>query len=217
MKILFIGNSHTYYNSMPKIVMDIFAQTGKNIHATMLCEGGKGLIYHCNRKDTRFNIKHGNYDYVVLQDKATDFNEEEFLEGGRTIQDKYLSQTTSKPILYMIWARQAEPENQARITEAHKILASEIGAKIAPAGEVWHKILREHPDIALYREDGNHATPLGSYLAAVVLFYTISGRRRPIKLNENGEPNTRLGIDIDLCRLIHKEACEMCKAFNIDK
>lgn len=198
---------------MPQMFSDLFSSTGKKIHVTMLCEGGVGLIYHSKRKDTRFNIKHGDYDYVVLQDKATNFNEEEFFEGGVTISEKYLSQTNSKPILYMVWARREEVQNQVKLTAAYQKLAKEINAKVAPAGEVWHKILRENPDMPLYRDDGNHAQPLGSYLAAVTLFYTISGRKRPIKILEGNEPNLRLGIDIDTCKLIHKEACNMCRTF----
>lgn len=213
MKVLFIGNSHTYYNSMPQIFSDLFKATGKKIHVTMLCEGGTGLIYHCKRKDTRFNIKHGDYDCVVLQDKATNFNEEEFFQGGVEIRDKYLSQTNSKPVLYMVWARRDEIDNQERISAANERLAKEINAKVAPAGEVWHKILRDNPDMKLYREDGCHAHPLGSYLAAVTLFYTISGRKRPIKILPDDEPNSRLGIDIDTCKLIHREACNICRTF----
>ena len=44
MKILFIGNSHTYYNEMPQMVKELFEYTGVKTHVTMSTEGGKGLI-----------------------------------------------------------------------------------------------------------------------------------------------------------------------------
>ena len=42
-KILFIGNSHTYYNDMPAIAKDIFAAAGLDAEVTMLTQGGKCL------------------------------------------------------------------------------------------------------------------------------------------------------------------------------
>lgn len=46
MKLLFIGNSHTYYNAMPDMVRKLFEATGQRTHITMIAEGGKSLSYH---------------------------------------------------------------------------------------------------------------------------------------------------------------------------
>ena len=218
MKILFIGNSHTYYNSMPEMVKELLEYTGVRTHVTMSTEGGKGLIYHCDRKDVNFNIRYGDYDVVVLQDKASHFNAEDFKEGGRILMKNSLEACPARRVLYMIWARRMEKEKQEYITTAYRELGEEIGAIVAPAGEVWHKLLRETPKMEdlLYRPDGNHATPLGSYLAATTLFYTITGRKRPILLKEGAEPSTRLEIDLETARLIHKEACAMAQKFRAE-
>ncbi len=218
MKILFIGNSHTYYNSMPQMVKELLESTGVRTHVTMMTEGGKGLIYHCGREDIKFNIRYGGYDAVVLQDKASRFNAEDFKEGGRILMKNALGESPARRILYMIWARRDEKPNQAYITDAYTSFGAEIGASVAPAGEVWHKILRESPEMEdqLYRADGNHATPLGSYLAATTLFYAITGRKRPIVLKEGAEPSTRLDIDLDTARRIHKEACAMVQKFRAE-
>ncbi len=215
MKILFIGNSHTYYNDLPRMVKELMEYTGVRTHVTMSTEGGKGLIYHCDRKDVNFNIRYGDYDVVVLQDKATNFNPDDFKEGGRALMQNSLGACPARRVLYMIWARRMEKEKQAIITKGYCELGEEIGATVAPAGEVWHKILRQSPDWEerLYRPDGNHATPLGSYLAATTLFYAITGRCRPIVLKEGAQPSTRLDIDLDTARRIHKEACAMAKTY----
>lgn len=218
MKILFIGNSHTYYNELPQIVKELLEYTGVKTHVTMSTEGGKGLIYHCNREDVNFNIRHGDYDVVVLQDKASNFNPEDYKEGGRILMRNSLASSPARRVLYMVWARRMEKEKQEIITRAHTEFGQEIGAAVAPAGEVWHKMLRETPDLEgqLYHPDGNHATPLGSYLAATTLFYTITGRQRPIVLKEGAQPSTRLEIDPELARRIHKEACAMVKKFRAE-
>lgn len=217
MKILFIGNSHTYYNEMPQMVKELFEYTGVKTHVTMSTEGGKGLIYHCDRKDVNFNIRHGEYDVIVLQDKATNFNPEDFKQGGRALMRNSLGECPARRVLYMIWARRMEKDLQEIITRAYTELGEEIGAAVAPAGEVWHKILRQTPEMEdqLYRPDGNHATPLGSYLAACSIFYAITGRERPIKLEENSEPETKLSLDHEICRKIHSEVCRAAKKYNV--
>ena len=129
-----------------------------------------------------------------------------------------LGNSPARRVLYMIWSRRMEKEKQEIITRAYTELGKEIDAAVAPAGEVWHKILRQTPELEdqLYRPDGNHATPLGSYLAAATLFYTITGRCRPIQLKDGAQPSTRLEIDPELARRIHKEACAMAKKFRAE-
>ncbi|MBQ7320742.1 MAG: SGNH/GDSL hydrolase family protein [Clostridia bacterium] len=216
MKILFIGNSHTYYNGVPQLVKELLEYTGVHTHVTMSTEGGKGLLYHCNREDVNFNIRYGGYDAVVLQDKASHFNADEFKEGGRTLVRNSLGDSPARRVLYMIWARRDEKELQEHITRSYVELGEEIHAAVAPAGEVWHKMLRESPELEdqLYHPDGNHAKPLGSYIAATTLFYAITDRKRPIAIKEGAEPSTRLGLDVETVRRIHKEACAMVRKFH---
>ena len=204
MKILFIGNSHTYYNEMPRIVRDLFASTGRRVDVVMETEGGKGVIYHCERKDALFNIRHGGYDVIVLQDKATNFNAEEFAQGMDIIAEKGLSQTNTRRILYMPWANQFKPEEQAPMTAAYVAAAAKHNCALAPVGEIWHPLLLVHPDLELYRPDGNHATPLGSYLAACTIFYTITGRTRALQPADDDALITRLELAPDTCRIFHK-------------
>ena len=66
----------------------------------------------------------------------------------------------------------------------------------------------------LYREDGNHATPLGSYAAAVTLFYAITGRKRTVDPTKINDPGIAAGYDPALCRRIHTEACFVTRLYN---
>lgn len=215
MKILFIGNSHTYYNDLPQMVKELFAATGVKVHVTMSTEGGKCLSYHCDRKDVKFNIRYGEYDAVVLQGKATDFDPADFLAAGMKLYENALSTVPAHRVLYMIWAHRHTPGHQSVIRQGYTELAKAIGADIAPAGEVWYQLIHETPELIdqFFRPDGNHATPLGSYLAATTLFYTLSGRKRPINVKEGDEPSARLGIDPALCRRIHKAACALANQY----
>ena len=211
--IHFIGNSHTYYNDLPRMVSEIFASAGIDAHVSMQTEGGKDLLYHCGRKDSIFNIIHGGNDYVVLQEVASSFDPEHFAEGLRKFKENALDKSETRPVLYMIWANENNRKRQPTITEAYRQGGETLNAPVAPAGEVWMKLLRGNKELSLYREDGNHATPLGSYIAAACIFYAITGRQRPIAVSEEAQPNNRLGIEIELAKKIHSEACRTAKKY----
>ena len=214
-KILFIGNSHTYYNDMALITKDIFAAAGIEAEVTMLTQGGKCLDWHVEQKQTRFNILYGGYDYIILQSKATGFDPELYLESGKKIYDEWISKTNAKPITYMVWSNKGKKkQEQPALTKANVELAKYMNGRVAPAGEVWQTVLRRRPAPELYREDGNHATPTGSYLAAASIFYAVTERRRALRVSEGDEPHTRLGIDEKTASAIHTIACRTALSFN---
>lgn len=213
-RILFVGNSHTYYNDMPLIVRELFAKTGVTAEVTMQTRGAKNLTYHSQQKDVIFNIRYGNYDYVVLQEVASSFDPEYFRSALEAIREQALSKSTAVPVLYMIWAHRDDKRRQTVITEEYALAAEQIGARLAPAGEVWHKLLRGNKALPFYCEDGNHATPTGSYLAACSVFYAITERERPIKLDGNTAFEAELDLDLELCRKIHSETCRAAKKYN---
>ena len=162
MKLLFIGNSHTYYNSMPEIVMQLLEATGQKCHVTMLTKGGESLSYHASSPNTLFNIRCGKYDAVIAQDRATGFDPVSFRDSAKLLRDM-AEKAGSQFFLYMPWAARENRAAQHPMTEAYHNLCRSVGCSFAPAGEVFSRLLLTEPADLLYREDGNHATPIGSY------------------------------------------------------
>ena len=167
LRILFIGNSHTYYNDMPAMVRRRFVEEdGLVCEVTMIAHGGWFLAQHVEEPDVSFNIRHGHYDYVVLQEHAHPFGpEEKFFDADRTLAD-WAKEAGSTPVIYMTWAKKDEPEVQQRMTDAHRKIAEETGSLLAPVGEEWWEYRKSHPDIEMYNEDGAHASEAGSEFAA---------------------------------------------------
>ena len=77
-KILFIGNSLTYYNFLPECVRRMLECDGIKSDCVMLTAPGKCLKYHSEHPDTKYNILYGHYDYIVLQGVADGFYADEF-------------------------------------------------------------------------------------------------------------------------------------------
>lgn len=164
--ILFIGNSHTYFNDMPLMVQRRASEAGLDCRVTMIAHGGWFLAQHAEEPDVRFNILHGDYGYVVLQEHAHPFGPEEKFREAAVRLNEWIRQAGSVPVIYATWARKAEPEAQELMNEAHRRVAREIGALLAPVGEEWPRNLKSHPDTEFYASDGAHASPAGSDFAA---------------------------------------------------
>ncbi len=110
MKILFIGNSHTYYHDMPAIVKKCAERDRVPCETVMLAHPCWYLKQHIKEPDVRFNIRYGGYDFVVLQERANPFDPKgEFLDSVRTL-DSWVRGAGSRTVLYMTWGKKNEPE-----------------------------------------------------------------------------------------------------------
>lgn len=123
LRILFIGNSHTYFNDMPAMVAEKARKAGFDCEVTMIAHGGWYLEQHVQEPDVRFNILYGHYDYVVLQEFSHPFGPEEKFFGAVRTLNQWIREAKSKPVIYMTWARKEEQEVQPRMTAANKQIA----------------------------------------------------------------------------------------------
>lgn len=173
MRILFIGNSHTYVNDLPFIVKRILFANSIECEVTMLSHPGMGLDYHLEQPEMRFNILFGGYDYIVLQHDAHPFRGEGILIEAAKGINEFISKTSATALLYMTWTEKQNREGQAAMAEAYRKAAEEISAKVAPAGIAWELFREKHPECELYAEDGGHASMKGSILTAYTIAATI--------------------------------------------
>ena len=174
-KVLFVGNSHTYMNDMPALFSHIYEKTdGGHAECVMLAYSGRDWQWH--RKEylsLRYNLLYGQYDYCILQQAAHPFPPKETtMENGRAIIE-LCQKVHTIPVLAMTWAEKAYPENQQKMIDTYTQLAAETGALLSPAGIVWQDVQRTCPAIDLYYRDGEHASPYGDLLIAMCHVCTI--------------------------------------------
>ena len=173
LRILFIGNSHTYYNEMPFLVKEIIDEQGFDCKVTMLAHPAWFLSQHVADPEVRFNIRHGEYDYVVLQEHAHPFGPvESFYDATMTLVS-WIKDSGSTPVLFMTWSKESEEGLQQEMTSAYRAAAEEAGALLAPVGEEWWNYLKSNPDAGLFHTDGAHASKEGSGFAASIIADTI--------------------------------------------
>ena len=170
LNLLFIGNSHTYYNDMPLLVKRRSEDDGYSCHVTMLAHPGWFLSQHVQEPDVRFNILYGGYDYVVLQEHAQPFGPEEGFVDAASSLNTWIRDAGAIPVIYETWAKKDEPHLQAHMNEVHQRVAKEIDALLAPVGEEWWGYIKSWPHLKMYDEDGAHASPAGSDFAAKMIW-----------------------------------------------
>lgn len=170
MRVLFIGNSHTYYNDMPHMFANICHEHHADMEITMLAHAGMGWDFHVNEPKVRFNIAYGRYDAVILQHVAHPMGDLSVMaQSGRQLI-RWVQESGARPILYMTWTTKADGESaQAQMSNAYRKLQEETGCELAPVGDRWWAYHREHPEIELYAKDGQHASETGSRLAAATI------------------------------------------------
>ena len=181
MKVLFLGNSHTFFNDMPELFARFVEKTtGSKPDVTMLAYSGRDLEWH--RKEyfsLRFNLMYGGYDYCIIQQAAHPYPPAtSTLEIGADIID-LCHRCGVKPVVYMTWAEKRMPENQQKMIDTCEKLASLNDAMLAPIGKIWQKVQTLRPEIELYHHDGEHAGPYGDFLIAALLCKLLCGRVSP--------------------------------------
>jgi len=179
-KVLFVGNSYTYFWNLPQTV-----QAMATVHWGHHWRGERNL----NTQDV---IKEGDFDAIVLQNhsmSAINRVDSMYYFGQRL--SKLGKQKGAQIFLYMTWARAWDPYMQATITKEYTHLAEKLNARIVPVGPAWERARQLRPGFPLYDEDRSHPSALGTYLTSCV-FYGIFTNQSPV-----GLPQRLTAVDID--------------------
>ena len=210
LKVLFIGNSHTYLNYMPRMLAALAAAGGRGFElAVDQCTGeGVGLEWHWKNPSSRQAIQKQPWDYVVLQERSGGpLEAPASFARYAGLLDGEIRRRGAKTILFLTWANRSRPETQADLTEAYRMTAHQLRAVLAPVGKAWETIYRIDPAFGLHHRDGRHANAAGAYLTACV-FYAVLFDTSPEGLPESVyiKGKMRPDPDRDRAALLQKTA-----------
>ena len=197
-KVLFIGNSYTGTNGLPKVYAEIAKSAGRPVSKVAASHpGGRTLQHHLTIKGTLDLIDQGGWDVVVLQGHSqeaalseTDPNRRTpFLGSAQVLCERVRKGSPdARIVLYQTWARHADlwqpgkarqlalslgkdpPEMQSRINRWYAAVAKEERCEIAPVGAAWALNYASKDPLRLHTADNSHPAFAGTYLAALVIF-----------------------------------------------
>ena len=201
LRMLFIGNSYTYYHTYPAIFKEIAWHEGHYADCNIFISGGYTMKAHLANPHSMEQVDKGGYDYVMLQDQsilptlngtADDAGSaEQMVKMVNRVRE---SSPGAKVLLEITWGRKFGSNNfgkyeqyiekyphfyssydamQQRLIDVMTAEAEQNSALLNPVGLAWQFVMHERPDINLYHTDNHHQSYAGSYLAAAVAYLTI--------------------------------------------
>lgn len=198
LRVLFVGNSLTYVNDLPNTFSALASSGGHQVEVAMIAEGGAHLYDHASATNFLTMLTSSQWDYVVLQEQsqlpAIEYSRINDMYPAIRTLTKQAKDNNAQPILFQTWARQGgSPENgmpnyesmQYEVDQGYLRIANELNIPTAYVGLAWFRALKEHPQLQLWQEDGNHPTEQGTYLAACIFYVTLF-HETPVGLKYHG-------------------------------
>ena len=222
MRVVFVGNSLTYWHDIPGIVVELGRSAGIKIDTTIIVEGGQTLEGHWNKGEAQNAIVEDWADFVILQEsggrQSKSAKDEKEKELYVTYATRFI-QLCKKDAIPVIYAFASGPEfapwTKVLTTAALSVARREENThtEVCFVNEAWQRVAEDRPDIQLV-DDTYHPTPYGAYLNACVFHATLH-RQSP-----EGLPNalttgdgTPISVDAETAQYFQQVAWETTQKF----
>ena len=174
LRVLFVGNSLTYVNDLPGMLRELLRQEGLDVVTASMAEPNFGLEDHWVRRATHDRIAEG-WDVVIMQQgpSATE-GRPSLLEFAERFA-RPIREAGATPALYMVWPAATRSFDFQGVSNSYAAAADGVEGLLFPAGEAWLDAWEFDENIGLYGGDRFHPSPLGSYLAALVMYEQLAG------------------------------------------
>jgi hypothetical protein len=176
-RVLFIGNSLTYFNDLPGTVARLSGSANVTIHVASVAGPNLALIDHVEGSSSAMDmIRQGRWNYVVLQQgpSALSLSRDTLILATRRLAAA-IEAVGARTALFMVWPESSRFAVFDDVRDSYRAAAAEVGGLLLPAGEAWRAAWDTDPQLPLYGPDGYHPSELGTYLAALVVYEGITG------------------------------------------
>lgn len=185
-RVLFIGNSITYFNNMPFTFQDISNNLGKKVKVSMYAPGGTGFINHVSDANV-YDLFRGSWDVVVLQPGSSESagmssTVDQTIVRGKTLIDSIKKYNACAKI-YLYQIPYGVPSSsgwntyfsvQTTFRDSVTKMADSLKVQMIAAGECVRAYYTKYQNLALHNMYNDiHPGPLGSYLIASACYNTI--------------------------------------------
>ncbi|RLC55795.1 MAG: hypothetical protein DRH89_06960 [Candidatus Cloacimonadota bacterium] len=174
-RILFIGNSITYYNGgvdLHTMNLANSIDSTLSIVCASVTGGGWTLQQHFNSPTTIQTIQEGNWDMVILQEMTSrPVNDPELFYEYATLLDSVITETGAQTAFFFSWPFESVfDEMIEQQSAAYNYIGNELDAPVIPVARSWQFSRQQNPELELFMEDGNHPNVHGTYLACCTFF-----------------------------------------------
>lgn len=172
LRVLFIGNSLTEFNDLPKMVRALSDSAGgQPIRVGEVTFGGFSLQDLWNQGDALEAIDSRRWDVVVMQQgpSSLEASRAELIDWTGRFAAR-IRAAGGRPALYQVWPMDYRLDVFDRVLDSYRLAAESVQGELLPAGAAWAAAWESDPGLPLYGPDGFHPSAMGSYLAALAIF-----------------------------------------------
>lgn len=172
--ILFVGNSLTYTNDLPGLIVRLGNEKGIDIRTEMIAHPDYALEDHWNDGQLQLLIAEKHFDFVVLQQgpSSQEDGRKMLLDYGTRIKalcDKH----NARLAFFMVWPAFYNLSTFDGVIKNYTDAATATNADLCPVGQFWKKHFTKTNDYSYYSSDKFHPSVAGSKNAAKIIFETL--------------------------------------------
>jgi hypothetical protein len=175
LKVLFIGNSLTYENDLPRTVAQLALSAGlQQCYCYQIAYPNYALEDHYDNRVAVRALEDESWDFVVMQQGPSALASSRanlILWAGYF--GELIDENGAQAIMYGVWPELDRASEFPNVTESYRLAAESIGGLLAPAGEAWQFAWAADSTLPLYSFDDFHPPTMGTYLAALTVFQRI--------------------------------------------
>ena len=174
-RVLFIGNSLTYWNDLPQLVEAMAAYKGVTLDCASVTRADASLEDHWGPSILEV-IRKGHFKFVVLQQGPSSMPDSRanLREWTKRFAEE-IRGAGATPALYMVWPDRTRRAYFPQVLESYRLASEDVRGLLLPAGETWLAAWKLDPGLDLYSPDNLHPSRLGSYAAAATIMSRLTG------------------------------------------
>ena len=178
-RVLFVGNSFTYYNNLPQVVTAMAKSQDFIIETKHSTVGGSSLENHWKSErgtQTRVMLELEKWDFVVFNNHSLSAinKPSDFIEYGKKFAELVRGKG-AEPIFMMTWSYKSNPLMLPEIEKMYKLLCEQVKADYIPGGPLFASSINYRPDLELFHDD-IHPSPNGTYLLGLTFYKYFTGK-----------------------------------------
>ena len=197
LRVLFVGNSFTYFYNLPQVV-NAMSEFSDNLiletrHSLV---GGSTLFDHLNQKKGTQTIRMLNeysFDYVVMNHHslATIDNNNNFFQVSKQMVELVRSKNAI-PVFMQTWAYHSNPLMTHTIASTYEDMSRRLEVEVVPCGDLFSEVRKWRSDLSLFDDDDKHPSKHATYLNGLAFFKyftnekTINIPKRITTTDQNG-------------------------------
>ena len=175
--VMFIGNSLTYTNNLPKLVKAIAKQKGISMKTKMIAFPNYALMDHWKDGEIQKELTRIHYDFVIIRQGPSSqaFGKEILLKYGKKLSD-LCKINQAKLCYFMVWPSLTNYYTFDNVIKNYREASISNEAILCPVGEIWKNHFDHTGNFDYYASDGFHPSQKGSLNAAKTIVECLFGK-----------------------------------------